>query len=116
VVDSAFGTLTIGRAGESHFVGSFAASEYHRTGPAAQDGDNRRDEISGLATPPNTGILGRGFQVRASYTGPPVPGFRISGYPDDTGMDVEELRRSLPNWEAEGRDMMQNYWDNVFLM
>lgn len=96
-------------------MGSFAASEYYQPGPEG-DGNDRRGGGSGLATPPHTGMIGRGFEARPTRTGPPMPGFRIGGYADDRDVDVGELRRSLPNWEAEGSIMVQNYWDNVSLM
>lgn len=134
VVDSAFGTLTIGRGGEARFVGSFAGSEYLRTGIGSGDGeegdadvveegdeggggDDLRGRTVGAApaTPPDSAMPfgGRGFDLGALPRAG-APGIRIGGYLDD--IDVEALRRVLPDWEGEGRDLIQNYWDNAYWM
>lgn len=126
-MQSTTGTMTIGRAGESRFIGSFAGSEYLRTGSGSlpvdiqrDGGGERRVVISGLATPPATAAMlnDSGFDVRlhSARSGPMTPGMRMGGYADDRNADVEELKMELPDWNSEGRDMVQNYWDNVSLM
>ncbi|KAI9636195.1 fungal-specific transcription factor domain-containing protein, partial [Dioszegia hungarica] len=112
VVDSAFGTLTIGRSGESRFVGSFAGSEYLRTDHLPDDSN------SGLATPPPTAALNSSFDLRlhTARTGPIAPGLRIGGYADGRDVDIVQLRQELPDWEKKGRELVQNCWENVSWM
>lgn len=151
VVDSAFGTLTIGTEGQARFVGSFAGSEYLREagggvedeGEAstnAEQGDNstrsesrnRRNEASlavagegGMFTPPSSANNPNGSfpaiqprPTRRSAISPYASGglaladsFMAGGV--GAIYDIEGLRRELPDWETEGRELCESYWENV---
>lgn len=112
MVDSAFGTLTIGRGGEARFVGSFAGSEYLKEAENDEEGDKGLG--NGLPTPPATAVTaGFRFGSGQERSGPTAPGITIGGYMD--GVDVDGLKGLLPDWE-EARELVQNYWDNVSWM
>lgn len=115
LVESTFGTLTIGDAGEARFVGSFAGSEYLRDG---EDG-NRLSNNGRLPTPPPTSVGGfqvplRQIQEPATYAegGLALQDSFIAGGIGSV-YDLEALRRELPDWENEGRRVCESYWDNV---
>lgn len=95
-VDSAFGRLIIGQGGHSRFVGSFAGSEYLRT----RAGDV--DELSDDQTPP------AGVGVPLSSVPLAASGLRVQ-----PGVNVDDLRRELPDWFGEGEALVKHYWDNV---
>lgn len=133
VVESTFGTLTIGDAGEARFVGSFAGSEYLRDGEEGPQRDNGRGHGSGsgraqgvgerngrLPTPPPTSIEGfqippqRPIQQPATYAegGLALQDSFLAGGVGSV-YDLEALRSALPDWETEGRRSCESYWDNV---
>lgn len=129
VVESTFGTLTIGDAGEARFVGSFAGSEYLRDGEEGGQRDNgngsghanRSGGTNGrLPTPPPTSVEGfqvpqqRPIQQPATYAegGLALQDSFIAGGVGSI-YDLEALRRELPDWENEGRRICESYWDNV---
>lgn len=97
VVDSAFGTLTLGKGGQSRFVGSFAGSEYLR------DTLGEGETGEGTATPPISAI---GMPMSS------IP-LAIVGMKVRPGVDVEALRRELPDRDGEGASLVKNYWVNV---
>jgi hypothetical protein len=110
IVESTFGTLTIGSAGEARFVGSFAGSEYLR------DGEDKHDH---LPTPPPTSI--DSFDI-PSRPQPPAATYAEGGIALQDSLiaggvgafyDLHALRRELPDWEAEGESLCNSYWDNV---
>ena len=103
VVDSAFGTLTLGRGGHARYMGSFAGSEYLRSrgGEDGQDEANRRGEV--MMTPPHAT---EGLPMSS------IP-LQMAGVQVRPGVDVEALRRQLPDWDTEGQALVKNYWLNV---
>jgi hypothetical protein len=124
IIDSAFGTLTIGTEGEAKFVGSFAGSEYLRNGDDGSEPDSPMEQRSGMqarqmgqtATPPAsaTDWGKRGEGPRAAYAegGLPLMDSVIAGGGSGT-YDLEVLRKKLPDWETEGKGLVESYWDNV---
>lgn len=115
VTDGAFGTLTINPEGEAHFIGSFAGSQYLR------DDD---DTTSSPSTPSDFHAI-----VNAEAPAPDgteQPRTRRPAYADGAlalhdsflpgginGADVDTLRDQLPDWDEEGRDLMESYWEHV---
>jgi len=126
MVDSAFGTLTIGTEGQARFVGSFAGSEYLR-----QTGESQRPSPEGspswgntaLETPPpsaNGPFSAHDPSTTAKRNQKPIYATGGIALADSfvaggTGglWDIDSLRAQLPAWEAEGRELVQSYWDNV---
>ena len=119
VDDGAFGTLTIGIEGEARFVGSFAGSEYLREEEDVDGGIiSSTDEVLQtpivLATPPPT--------ARGDWTGsirPPKAAYADSAMPPmppgsrGSSQEIETLRKQLPDWELEGKALVESYWENV---
>ncbi|KAL1413451.1 hypothetical protein Q8F55_001218 [Vanrija albida] len=117
VTDGAFGTLTISAEGEAHFIGSFAGSQYLR---------DEDESASGPSTPSDFhSIVNAEVPGTADGTEQP-PRTRRPAYADSAialhdsfitggavGYDVESLRDQLPDWDEEGRDLMDSYWDHV---
>lgn len=99
ILDGALGTLTISGEGEARFVGSFAGSEYLREGEEVHEGPVE----NGLVTPPLSATAGS-FDIRA------IP-FNPLGIV--SGGDIDRLRTMLPDWEAEGKQLVETYWENV---
>jgi hypothetical protein len=111
VVESTFGTLTIGSAGEARFVGSFAGSQY-----LGEEGEEKQGQ---LPTPPPSS--GNGFQI------PPIHQSQSAEYAKGglalqdsllaggvgSVYDLDGLRRQLPHWETEGKALCESYWENV---
>jgi hypothetical protein len=111
IVESTFGTLTIGSAGEARFVGSFAGSQY-----LGNEGEDKQDQ---LPTPPPSSV--NGFQIppinlsqSAEYAqgGLALQDSLLAGGAGSV-YDLEALRRQLPDWESEGQSLCQSYWENV---
>lgn len=120
VVESGFGTLTIGDSGEARFVGSFAGSEYLRDG---EEGGRDSANNGRLPTPPPTSVNGHQVPVppqikqTATYAeaGLALQDSFIAGGVGSV-YDLEALRAELPDWETEGRRLCESYWDNVSWM
>lgn len=102
--DGGLGTLTITAEGEARFVGSFAGSEYLQG--EEQAGQHHPQPGSGLATPPSSATAPR-FLI-----GRPVGMLDTLGMGQAT-IKLENLRDHLPNWEDEGRLLIETYWENV---
>lgn len=110
LVESTFGTLTIGSAGEARFVGSFAGSQY-----LGEEGEKQEQPL----TPPPTSTSG--FQIppnnhsqSAEYAegGLALQDSMLAGGVGSV-YDLENLRRLLPDWETEGQGLCASYWENV---
>jgi len=111
IVESTFGTLTIGSAGEARFVGSFAGSQY-----LGEEGEEKQGQ---LPTPPPTST--NGFQI------PPIRQSQSAEYAQGglalqdsllaggagSVYDLDALRNLLPDWETEGNSLCGSYWENV---
>ena len=112
VVESTFGTLTIGSTGEARFVGSFAGSQY-----LGEEGEKQEQPL----TPPPTSTNTNGFQI------PPINISQSAEYAEGglalqdsmlaggvgSVYDLENLKRLLPDWETEGQSLCASYWENV---
>lgn len=107
VVDSAFGTLTLGRGGHARYMGSFAGSEYLRDGRGEGD-----DGSNGPQRPPGAGLL---LTPPHSNEGLPMSSLPLmmAGIQVRPGVNVEHMRRMLPDWDTEGQHLVKNYWLNV---
>ena len=133
MVESALGTLTIGVEGEAKFVGSFAGSEYLQEDNEEGDGDELRPGMKvemgsssgrghqgNLDTPPTSAGVGwtRNSNRQREHGKAPYSDGAIalldSLSPGSKGKyDIEELRTRLPDWEEEGRALVDSYWENV---
>jgi hypothetical protein len=110
LVESTFGTLTIGSAGEARFVGSFAGSQY-----LGDEGEKQEQ----LLTPPPSSTSG--------FNLPPINHSQSAEYAEGglalqdsllaggvgSVYDLDNLRRMLPDWETEGQGLCASYWENV---
>ncbi len=116
--ENTLGTLTIGSEGEARFVGSFAGSEYLRDGEGdGGDGEYVEDPVN-LATPP---FAANEQWTRQAESQPRFAqthiemGLLDSIVPGHSGsaIDIEALQDQLPEWETEGRMLVESYWENV---
>ncbi|OCF33828.1 transcriptional regulatory protein [Kwoniella heveanensis BCC8398] len=131
LVQGAFGTLTIGEEGHAKFVGSFAGSEYLRDGevsdeegspPPVADIRLRTPKISSqavngfpLVTPPATAAGDWAHQQPWLRSGAD-PSLALTSALFGTGsehLNIEDLRAELPNYDLEGRALVESYWENV---
>ncbi|WWD21698.1 hypothetical protein CI109_106184 [Kwoniella shandongensis] len=130
LLQGAFGTLTIGQEGQAKFVGSFAGSEYLRDGEESDDENGNGPEghfstpRSGhnttqqnpLVTPPAT-ARGNWAEVQQSLREEdqePGLGLHSSLFAGgELQYDIEQLRDQLPDYDLEGRALVQSYWENV---
>jgi hypothetical protein len=112
VVESTFGTLTIGSAGEARFVGSFAGSQY-----LGDEGEGEKQEP--FPTPPPSST--NGFQLppinhsqsaESAEGGLALQDSLLAGGAGSV-YDLDALRRLLPDWETEGQSLCASYWENV---
>jgi len=119
--EGAFGTLTIGSNGEAHFVGSFAGSEYLRDGDASQAEAGSPIQVSTNLRGPSDNTQERWttqastMPLRTAWYGsgrflPLQPANLLGGL---VKPDIKRLRQQLPDWEMEGRSMVESYWENV---
>jgi hypothetical protein len=99
ILEGALGTLTISGEGEARFVGSFAGSEYLREGDETAEGPVE----SGLVTPPASATAGS-FDFRTTPFNPLGIASRA---------DIDYLRTMLPDWESEGKQLVETYWEHV---
>ncbi|WVQ79861.1 hypothetical protein IAT38_001961 [Cryptococcus sp. DSM 104549] len=124
LLQGAFGTLTIGQEGQATFVGSFAGSEYLREGEDSGDEIDARLQTplpgagisnAGMATPPATAAGGQ-------WTGDDRDGDELDAglglhsslfAGGDVQFDLEALRKELPDYDREGRALVESYWENV---
>nr|XP_018265258.1 transcriptional regulatory protein [Kwoniella dejecticola CBS 10117]OBR87416.1 transcriptional regulatory protein [Kwoniella dejecticola CBS 10117] len=133
LVEGAFGTLTIGEEGQAKFVGSFAGSEYLRDDEGSEEEGSSPLMTSdvqlrtpshinhngsfppSLITPPATANADRSQP-------PPSNGHRnesVSLQPDlfacgdRQTRSLEQLRTELPDYNNEGRFLVESYWENV---
>lgn len=124
--------------GEAKFVGSFAGSEYLREGVegdddptgGAVDGITKSEVNSpddgrvggGLETPPSSAALNwtglnqnqKREMSKAAYADGALAlhdSFVAAG--GSGKYDINKLRESLPDWEIEGRALVESYWENV---
>ncbi|KAK8847607.1 hypothetical protein IAR55_005466 [Kwoniella newhampshirensis] len=130
VLQGSFGTLTIGQEGQAKFVGSFAGSEYLREGEESDDEDqaatesnNRTSKIGQssmqskpMVTPPtlarSEGVDGRASQsVDDQQPGLGLHPSLFAG--GEVRYDLEKLRDQLPDYDLEGRALVESYWENV---
>ncbi|WVN87270.1 uncharacterized protein L203_102447 [Cryptococcus depauperatus CBS 7841] len=120
LLQGAFGTLTVGQEGQARFVGSFAGSEYLR------EGDNSEDDVpisnvgvsqtaerrSGFMTPPAT-AQGQWARPHEQLTLPGL-GLHSSLFANgEVKYDLDRLRAELPDYDLEGRNLVESYWENV---
>ncbi|KAK4683662.1 hypothetical protein P7C73_g6572, partial [Tremellales sp. Uapishka_1] len=120
VVDSAFGTLTIGVEGEARFVGSFAGSEYLKEEEDDQvsSPDQLLSQPAAQETPPASADdpWTKKTTPKAAYSesGQALhDSFLVAANGRSEMSDIEALRERLPDWEKEGRDLVECYWENV---
>ena len=95
------GVLTISAEGEARFVGSFAGSEYLRDDENKETGVN----ATGLATPPSSATA----PVFEDTDGTAL---EILGF-EQNEMTIEQFWQQLPDWETEGRFLVEMFWENV---
>ncbi|WVQ71091.1 hypothetical protein IAR50_000616 [Cryptococcus sp. DSM 104548] len=127
-LEAAFGMLTIGKEGQAKFVGSFAGSEYLREEKEWED-----EDTNDIRAGPPQGIQRSLSGQHTSYLGqtftPPLQNPQIlSTKPDHNPVldihhsllpggevmyDIESLRAELPDYDAEGRSLVESYWENV---
>ncbi|WRT64573.1 uncharacterized protein IL334_001505 [Kwoniella shivajii] len=127
LVQGAFGTLTIGEEGQAKFVGSFAGSEYLREGEES-DGEGSPIATSNvqlrgstnthgppLVTPPATaaGEWNQGHQTQNAYQNDGLGLYASLFAGGDIQSDLEKLRAELPDYDLEGRSLVESYWENV---
>ncbi|WWC86691.1 uncharacterized protein L201_001568 [Kwoniella dendrophila CBS 6074] len=124
LVKGAFGTLTIGEEGQAKFVGSFAGSEYLREGEESDEDDghlltssiqlhtsiNTAHTQSTYITPPSTATT-QGNQSHPSIDGLGLQFNSING--GDNQLSLDQLKMELPDYELEGRALVDSYWENV---
>jgi hypothetical protein len=111
--------LTIGNEGEARFFGSFAGSEYLRDvrdedkGNEGDEGNNGGLQTEGEASSSSYG-LGPGSRI-SGLRGDEVPGDNneVPLFDTPTQSNLMSLQRQLPRWETEGRDLVENYFQNV---
>ena len=123
----ACGTLVIGVHGEARFMGSSAGSEYLRE---AEMGGGDMEEYGGVIESPdevsvtfNTGPnAGRDCRSKQLQTSPSVFKLRsgvslqLNPIPFcgvEPSLDIGKLREHLPDWDLEGRSLVEIYWENV---
>ncbi|WVF69574.1 hypothetical protein IAT40_004352 [Kwoniella sp. CBS 6097] len=132
LVQGAFGTLTIGEEGHAKFVGSFAGSEYLRDGDVS-DGETSPSPVADirlrtpkipsqainglpLVTPPAT-AAGEWTQHQPQYqVNQADPGLALCTSlfgSENAHLSIEALRAELPNYDLEGRSLVESYWENV---
>ncbi|WVQ98275.1 hypothetical protein IAU59_005398 [Kwoniella sp. CBS 9459] len=130
LVQGAFGTLTIGEEGHAKFVGSFAGSEYLREGEAS-DGEGSPPPAAeirlrtpkvlsqivngvSLVTPPATAAGDWTQHQPPDTAADPSLALCSSLFgTDNTYASIEALRSELPNYDLEGRALVESYWENV---
>ena len=119
MADGAFGTLTINTGGEARFVGSFAGSEYLRDGVYDLDGRSIVDGSIELAAPT---VIDRDQGSGRTQGASPKAAYRDSALiildsiaPVAGGFvcSIDALQCQLPDWETEGRMLVDSYWENV---
>ncbi|WVW78218.1 hypothetical protein I302_100169 [Kwoniella bestiolae CBS 10118] len=132
LVQGAFGTLTIGEEGQAKFVGSFAGSEYLREGDESDEeggspmitsnvqlgaptnnGQTRQNQQPPLVTPPAT-ASGEWNQPPQNIYQDDSLGLHSSLFAGgDVQFSLDKLRMELPDYELEGRALVESYWENV---
>nr|XP_019004911.1 transcriptional regulatory protein [Kwoniella mangroviensis CBS 8507]OCF68372.1 transcriptional regulatory protein [Kwoniella mangroviensis CBS 8507] len=131
LVQGAFGTLTIGEEGQARFVGSFAGSEYLKEGDESdEDGSSpmvtsnvqlgaptvndatRHSQRPPLVTPPAT-AAGEWNQSQNIYGNDGLGLYSSLFAGGDVKFSLDKLRAELPDYEMEGRALVESYWENV---
>lgn len=99
VAEGVLGQLKISSEGVAHYVGPFAGSEYLCN----------EDGTSGRSSPD----VGNGTAIHASAQGAyaNLHDFIVGSI--STNYDLERLRAELPDWDTEGHDLLECYWENV---
>nr|XP_019008279.1 transcriptional regulatory protein [Kwoniella pini CBS 10737]OCF47060.1 transcriptional regulatory protein [Kwoniella pini CBS 10737] len=133
LVEGAFGTLTIGEEGQAKFVGSFAGSEYLREEIESSEEGSSPSMVSNvlLQTPSNMEHNG-GYQH--PLITPPATANAESNrvqlgtdhHDDGLGLhpdlfaggdnqahSLDQLRMELPDYNNEGKLLIESYWENV---
>ena len=119
MADGAFGTLTIGTGGEARFVGSSAGSEYLRDGLHYQDERSLGDGSIYFAAPLATSREQRSRRNQVASQKAPYADNTlilldsIALVPSGLPCSIEELQGQLPEWEREGKMLVESYWENV---
>ncbi|WVR09794.1 hypothetical protein IAU60_006870 [Kwoniella sp. DSM 27419] len=124
VVEGAFGTLTIGEEGHAKFVGSFAGSEYLREEGVTDDEESSQSDLDvhpgdsapngrlPLITPPATAQ--GDWQSLQDVNGQGGLGLHPALFGGgDAQPSIDMLRQELPDYNLEGRALVESYWDNV---
>ena len=116
IADHAYGTLTVGKEGEARYIGSFAGSEYLQDGGDDDDVDSPV-ELGTLANPSRSVTHPCDPHQSMSNTLHNEPGLvelnSLILYGKGSEVDLGILRDQLPNWDDEGRSMVESYWENV---
>ncbi|ODO07401.1 hypothetical protein L198_00980 [Cryptococcus wingfieldii CBS 7118] len=126
-LEAAFGMLTIGKEGQAKFVGSFAGSEYLREEKESEDEEENEVRVGA----PQQGLRRSSSGQHTSYVGqaftspiqnPQIPGMNPDQTPglqysllpgSEASYDIEGLRAQLPDYDVEGRSLVESYWENV---
>lgn len=96
IAEGVLGQLKITAEGQAHYVGPFAGSEYLRN-----------EDSSGPSTPNERD----GVHASAQGAYANLHDFIVGSI--STNYDLERLRAELPDWDGEGHDLLEHYWENV---
>lgn len=97
------GLLLLGLNGESVFVGPSAGSEFFDLADSV-------NHEAAWATPPTTASISDPPAHTHGHFTSPIGIWPSSEDPDGAFWD---MRQRLPDWETEGRQLIEQYWENV---